>query len=121
MIGPLPPNLSNCGTISKFALSPAAAVILRPNSAMDSIRVYCSALSRVATTWRMLSTKPSRPTRLRDSGRTFAREDKRSAAAAGSEDLLMGPWRIKPPVGPTHAISVSGKRAFAKEPAALYS
>ncbi len=63
MMGPFPPSLRICNTISMFALSPAAAAMRSEKSVMRSNLVYFVADSRVRTTWRMLSTKPSKPTK----------------------------------------------------------
>jgi hypothetical protein len=62
MIGPLPPSFTICVTNSKFALKPAAAAMRPANPHIFSIRTNFFVESRWATTWRMVSTKPSSPT-----------------------------------------------------------
>ena len=50
MIGPLPPSFLVCGTISKFALLPAAAVTLVPKPLMLANGVYLVGDWRCSTT-----------------------------------------------------------------------
>src|SRR5262245_18152772 len=61
MMGPLPPSLVCWLTKSTLVLWPAAAARRVANWAMVGRRTYLSALSRLSTTWRISSTKPSNP------------------------------------------------------------
>src|SRR5215471_1658651 len=63
MMGPLPPSLVNWLTNSTLVLWPAAAANLPASCSIKGRRVYSSALTRLSTTWRISSTKPSRPTK----------------------------------------------------------
>src|SRR5215471_9357315 len=85
MIGPLPPSLVNWLTNSTLVLWPAAAARRVANWAIVGRRTYFSALSRLSTTCRISSTKPSSPTKaVIWAARSVAEESWRAQASRNS-------------------------------------